>query len=290
MAAEEIKTEESSVRKTCPRCHSRIRVKPSRTTCQNCGGVYGISYQGKTEGKKLKPKEMKSPAPKKSKKFSVYVIECSTKNHFYVGQTSSYEHRIKQHKDGKGMAFTKKYGVRKVEKIGSFSSRDEAMEKEKSLRRELFEKGYCVNRCYGKCKQVNEIEPSKPSHGEAQRGETEVNKQRAKEIPPNISGEHFFIQTKRGAKATALITNNGIQVLKESSTAQNWVTSTPEAVMKKGDELRKEGIIINNLFTQDYIFKSPSMAAAVVQGRSANGLRDWKNKDGKSLKEVMRVT
>ena len=217
MTTEEIKTEETSVRKTCPRCHSRIRVKPSRTTCQNCGGVYGVSYQGKTEEKKSKLKKVKSPAPKKSKEFSVYVID-------------------------------------------------------------------------GKCKQVNEIELSKPSHGEAQRGETEVNKQRAKEIPPNISGEHFFIQTKRGAKATALITNNGIQVLKESSTAQNWVTSTPEAVMKKGDELRKEGIIINNLFTQDYIFKSPSMAAAVVQGRSANGLRDWKNKDGKSLKEVMRVT
>jgi len=193
MTMEEIKKDdEASVRKTCPRCHSRIRVKPSRTTCQNCGGVYGVSYQGKTEGKESKPKEVKSPAPKKSK------------------------------------------DVKKDVKI------------DKSERK-------------------------------------------AKEIPPDVSGkDFFFIKSKRGAEATASINDGGINVLKGSSTAPDWVTSTPEAVKNKGRELRKEGIIINDLFTQDYTFKSPSMSAAIVQGRSANGLRDWKNKDGKSLKEVMK--
>ena len=107
-----------------------------------------------------------------------------------------------------------------------------------------------------------------------------------KKIPSDVSGELFSILSKRGANAVALINSDGIHVLKGSATAPDWVTSTPEAVKKKGEELRKDKVIIDNQFTQDYIFKSPSMAAAIVQGRSANGLRDWKNKDGKSLKEI----
>ena len=87
-----------------------------------------------------------------SKIYSVYVIECSTPNHFYVGQTNSYKHRIEQHRTGHGMPFTAKYGVSKTYIVKVFSSRNEAMIEESRLRRELFERGYCVNRCYGKCK------------------------------------------------------------------------------------------------------------------------------------------
>lgn len=38
-------------------------------------------------------------------------------------------------------------------------------------------------------------------------------------------------------------------------------------------------------FTDDYIFSSPSTAAVVVMGRNANGLTEWKSKDGKTLKD-----
>ena len=211
MITEEIKTEEASVRKTCPRCHSRIRVKPSRTTCQNCGGVYGVSYQGKTEGKKSKPKEVKSPVSKKSKDVKI--------------------DKSKRTEAGDGAAQRRSAGV----------------------------------------------------------GEGKVSERKVKEIPPDVLGKHFFIQSKRGAKAEAIITKDGIQVLKGSSTAPDWATSTPEAVKQMGKELREdEMVIVDNKFVGDYPFKSPSMAAAIVQGRSANGLRDWKNKDGKSLKEVMK--
>ena len=37
-------------------------------------------------------------------------------------------------------------------------------------------------------------------------------------------------------------------------------------------------------FTQDYSFSSPSTAAAVALGRSANGRIEWKDKSGKTLK------
>jgi hypothetical protein len=39
-------------------------------------------------------------------------------------------------------------------------------------------------------------------------------------------------------------------------------------------------------FVKDTEFTSPSAAAAVVQGGSANGLREWKTEDGKTLKEL----
>jgi hypothetical protein len=40
------------------------------------------------------------------------------------------------------------------------------------------------------------------------------------------------------------------------------------------------------VFAQDYVFASPSTAAGVVQGRSANGRVDWKTKDGRTLRDI----
>jgi hypothetical protein len=42
-------------------------------------------------------------------------------------------------------------------------------------------------------------------------------------------------------------------------------------------------------FTQDYVFASPSTAAGVVLGRSANGRVEWKAKDGRTLKELQEA-
>jgi hypothetical protein len=38
-------------------------------------------------------------------------------------------------------------------------------------------------------------------------------------------------------------------------------------------------------FAQDYLFNSPSTAAGVVQGRSANERIEWKDNLGRTLKE-----
>lgn len=51
--------------------------------------------------------------------------------------------------------------------------------------------------------------------------------------------------------------------------------------MKSG-VLREEGNIYR--FTQDYEFDSPSTAAGVTLGRSANGRLEWKDVAGHSLK------
>ena len=39
-------------------------------------------------------------------------------------------------------------------------------------------------------------------------------------------------------------------------------------------------------FSQDYVFTSPSTAAAVVLGHSANGRIEWKDGQGRRLKEL----
>jgi hypothetical protein len=42
------------------------------------------------------------------------------------------------------------------------------------------------------------------------------------------------------------------------------------------------------VFTEDFNFNSPSGASCVLSGRHTNGWIDWKNAEGKTLKEVKR--
>ncbi|HMZ67020.1 MAG TPA: DUF4357 domain-containing protein, partial [Leptospiraceae bacterium] len=56
------------------------------------------------------------------------------------------------------------------------------------------------------------------------------------------------------------------------------------------DKLMNENIIKKTnekfLLSKDYIFSSPSTAATIVMGRSANGKTEWKLENGKTLQEV----
>lgn len=51
--------------------------------------------------------------------------------------------------------------------------------------------------------------------------------------------------------------------------------------------LAMQGVLYQ--FSQDYSFSSPSTAAAVVLGRSANGRVEWKAADGRTLKEIQEA-
>jgi hypothetical protein len=73
---------------------------------------------------------------------------------------------------------------------------------------------------------------------------------------------------------------------------------TPEGFIVLRKELQSQGVLVyrgDHLdFAQDYLFNSPSTAAGVVQGRSANGRIDWKDNSGRTLREFqeekMRAT
>ena len=62
-----------------------------------------------------------------------------------------------------------------------------------------------------------------------------------------------------------------------------FVVSTRDTFVKDGT-LKKEGDRL--VFTRDVEFSSPSAAAAVVHGGTANGLTAWKDKAGRTLKEI----
>jgi excinuclease UvrABC nuclease subunit len=99
-----------------------------------------------------------------------------------------------------------------------------------------------------------------------------------------------FIEAARGAKAMGQMTNEGFVVTKNSEIADSVTNSFPKSMIKLRDSLIRDGVIVENegifKLTKDYLFSSPSAAAAIVMGRSANGLNEWKSKDGRVLKSI----
>lgn len=99
--------------------------------------------------------------------------------------------------------------------------------------------------------------------------------------------DYFYINAARGADAKGLIVSDGFAVLKGTKIAYSTVPSMSPNLLKLRNSLIDKGIIGENFeFTKDYIFTSPSLAAAVVLGRNANGRTEWKNNKHKSIKDI----
>lgn len=95
----------------------------------------------------------------------------------------------------------------------------------------------------------------------------------------------FYINAPRGASGIGAIVSDGFVVFKDTTIANQAVPSAPPSIIKLRTKLINDGVIDNNFkFVKDYIFTSPSLAAAVVTGRTANGRVDWKTKDHKTIK------
>lgn len=99
----------------------------------------------------------------------------------------------------------------------------------------------------------------------------------------------------KSIEASGYLTPNGIlvlagseAVLEERSSAKKW-----PGVMVQRNKLVEEGGLVQEgdkyVFVKDTEFSSPSSAAAVVHGGSANGLTAWVNVNGKSLKDLQKV-
>jgi hypothetical protein len=73
--------------------------------------------------------------------------------------------------------------------------------------------------------------------------------------------------------------------VKETASIHQSVSSFRANLVEKGILKEENGIYV---FQEDFTFSSPSTAAAVVLGRSANGWTAWKDKDDKTLDEVVR--
>ena len=106
-------------------------------------------------------------------------------------------------------------------------------------------------------------------------------------VRQNDTEQYFFIKAARGADAKGMIVSDGFAVMKGSTIAFSTVQSLSDSLKKLRDSLIKKEIIDKNFkLTRDYIFTSPSLAAAIVMGRNANGRTEWKNEEHKSIKDI----
>lgn len=98
--------------------------------------------------------------------------------------------------------------------------------------------------------------------------------------------DDLFYISKEGIDAVARRTNEGLVVLKGSKVANGFTEKTTQCFKDRGRDLRESGVIVDDCFSRDYLFKSPSGAAVVVVGHNANGRTEWKRKDGKTIKTL----
>lgn len=98
---------------------------------------------------------------------------------------------------------------------------------------------------------------------------------------------YFYIKAARGADAKGVVVADGFAVLKGSKIASTTVPSMASSLLQLRNSLTEKGIVdVNCQFVRDHVFSSPSLAAAVVMGRNANGRTEWKTDSGKSLKNI----
>lgn len=111
-----------------------------------------------------------------------------------------------------------------------------------------------------------------------------------KEDIANTESEELYVKAARGANAVGKRVSDGFVVFKNSEIALDTVPSFPKGFNTMRKELLENELIKEDngklIFVSDYLFSSPSAAAAVVMGRSANGLIEWKDKFGKDLKSI----
>jgi Domain of unknown function (DUF4357) len=110
-----------------------------------------------------------------------------------------------------------------------------------------------------------------------------------REFKPKQKQAIFFIKAARGADGQGEPTSDGFVVFKGSKAAASIVNSMTSNFITYRQKLIDEGVLVAKgdffEFKDDYIFSSPSTAAVMVMGRNANGLTEWKTKDGKTLKD-----
>ena len=109
--------------------------------------------------------------------------------------------------------------------------------------------------------------------------------------PPSSSTNQFVLDA-RGVKARGYAGAGGFVVRKDSQAVKDEVPSVHPSTNRLRGTLQENGVLRDAgncfRFTQDYVFRTPSTASAVVLGRSSNGRFEWKDASNtqRSLKDV----
>lgn len=97
----------------------------------------------------------------------------------------------------------------------------------------------------------------------------------------------------KGIAARGQDTAEGFVVRAGSIAAKEHLPSIPDYLKDLRSALLAQGVFVDKgthyELTQDYTFNSPSTAAGVLLGRSANGRTEWKDAHGRTLKEIQEA-
>jgi hypothetical protein len=217
------------------------------------------------------------------------------KNRIYIGEAENIFDRLKQHLAGKDF----------WNEVIIFLSKDENLNKAKI--KYLESRFYEIALSAGRYEVVNNATPTQSRVSEADRAELEEYCYNAKMIT-NILGHKVFdqliqdepsakkkdklyIKAARGANAIGLSVTDGFVVFSGSRAAKEIVTSFKKhSYLKLRTSLIENGVLSDKgdclNFEIDYVFSTPSAAAAIVMGRTANGLIEWKTPSGQTLKAL----
>lgn len=237
------------------------------------------------------------------KSTSVYLLfgktESSTsKPKVYIGEAENAVNRLAQHVSKKD--FWNEAVV--------FISKDDNLNKAhiKYLESRLFE----IAKQAGRYDLVNDNTPTRSAISESDQAEMEefigyiqvlVNTMGFRVFEPLVrhNDDHFqaddcfYVKGARGANGRGKRVADGFVVFAGSEVTKDTVPSFPKWAQLIRDELIEGGVIVTKgeslVFEQDYLFSSPSSAAAVIMGRSANGLKEWKDSTGRELVAVEEV-
>lgn len=92
------------------------------------------------------------------------------------------------------------------------------------------------------------------------------------------------------ASGTGRDTPEGFVVCAGAHARHETVPSTQAWMVQLREALKARGVLVTEgehlRLTQDYTFDSPTAAAAVLLGRTANGRVEWRDEKGRTLKEI----
>jgi hypothetical protein len=213
----------------------------------------------------------------------------------YIGEAETILNRLIQHLNQKD--FWNEAIV--------FVSKDDNLNKAhiKYLENRLFEIATFVKRY----KIENTITPTQSSISESDKAEMEEfldnikvlvnslghklfeNKRENQNIASKPSQEFTLTNPRENASAVALPTSEGFVVFKGSIFSTNTTPKIPAGLLKIREEIIRTGKALlvgeNYQLIEDYVFNSPSQAAGVILGKSANGLTEWRVNGGLNLKD-----
>lgn len=102
---------------------------------------------------------------------------------------------------------------------------------------------------------------------------------------PEPASPIFYLKRNK-ANAKAVFTSEGMVILRDSVISKTTSPSVPPSALERRQQ-EAEFITSDYKVTKDLLFTSPSAAAAFACGGSANGHYEWKDANGRTLKECL---